>query len=349
MSPVVRTPVPSPACTLAAGLLAALAIVPLPGHRTLAGEPQAARATASATRWTMPRTPDGRPDLQGTWTHNAITPLERPKQLAEKSELTDEEFAELQVRVNEVLDGGDAIFLDDLMTAALMGNKAFRSTDRNTGNYSQVWLSDRVLEKRTSLIVDPSNGRIPALTQEAQARNAARAAARRANPPSEFEALGATTRCITMGVPSLWAGYNSYFEFVQSPDHVVLRMEMIHDARIIPIDGRPHLPDRLRQLHGDSRGRWDGDTLVVETRNFSPRSNFRGSNENLHLVERFTRIDADTIDYLMTLSDPTTWVQPWTILVKLRRSDEPIHEYACHEGNRGMEGILSAQRAAEAR
>ena len=317
-------------------LLACLLAVPV-----AAGAPQGAPSTSKPApkRWTMPRTADGHPDLEGVWANNTITPLERPKQFADKPELTDAEFAHLEKRVKEIMSGGDAIFGDDLFNNAVSGNDAFRSSDTRTGNYSQVWLSDRFVEKRTSLIVDPPNGRIPARVPQAAARQTALA------PRGPFDALGLSTRCITMGMPNLFAGYQSYFEFVQSRDYVVLRTEMIHEARIIPLDGRPHVPSSLRQWHGDSRGRWEGDTLVVDTTNFSPRSNFRGSSENLHLVERFTRVDADTIDYRIIVEDPTTWVQPWTILIKLRRANEGMFEYACHEGNYGMAAILSAQQA----
>ena len=294
--------------------------------------------------WKVPRTPDGRPDLQGTYGNNSITPLERPKEFANKPLLSDAEFAEMQKAVKDVLDGSDAPFGDELFIAAAQRNKGHRSSDRQVGNYSQVWLSDRILEKRTSQIIDPPDGRIPALSPQALERNALRAAARKANPPSQIEALGNTTRCITMGMPNLFAGYQSYFDITQGPGYVVIRTEMIHEARVIPTDGRPHIASSLRQLHGDSRGRWDGDTLVVDTTNFSPQSNFRGSSENLHLVERFTRVSPDLVEYRITAEDPTTWMRPWTILINLRRTDEPMVEYACHEGNYGMFGILSAQR-----
>jgi hypothetical protein len=299
--------------------------------------------------WKVPRTADGHPDLQGTYGNNSITPLERTKDFANKPVLNDAEFAELQQAVKEVLHGGDAPFGDELFIAAAARNKNFSSSDRQVGNYSQVWLSDRVLERRTSQIIDPPDGRIPALSPQAVQRNAERAAARKANPPSQIEALGNGTRCISMGMPNLFAGYQSYYDFVQGPDHVVIRTEMIHEARVVPTDGRPHLHSSIRQLHGNSVGRWEGDTLVVDTTNFSARSNFRGSSENLHLVERFTRVSPDLIEYRITADDPTTWVKPWTILVNLRRTDEKMFEYACHEGNYGLAGILSAQKAEAAR
>ena len=295
--------------------------------------------------WKVPRMADGVPDLQGTYGNNSITPLERPRDFANKPVLSDAEFLEMQQAVKNVLDGGDAPFGDELFMAAAARNKGHRSSDRQVGNYSQVWLSDRVLEKRTSQIVDPPDGRIPAASPDVAARNAARAAARKANPPNQLEVLGNSTRCITMGMPNLFAGYQSYFDISQGPGYVIVRSEMIHDARVIPTDGRPHLPSSIRQLHGDPRGHWEGDTLVVETTNFSSQSNFRGASENLQLVERFTRVSPDLIEWRITASDPTTWVRPWTILVNLRRTAEPLVEFACHEGNYGLSGILSAQRA----
>ena len=293
--------------------------------------------------------PDGVPDLQGTYGNNSITPLERPKDFANKPVLSDAEFAEMQQAVKDVLDGGDAPFGDELFMAAAQRNKGHKSSDRQVGNYSQVWLTDRVLERRTSQVIDPPDGRIPGPSPQVQQRNAARAAARKANPPSQIEALGNSTRCITMGMPNLFAGYQSYFDIKQGPGYVVIRSEMIHDSRVIPTDGRPHLPESIRQLHGDPRGRWEGETLVVDTTNFSSQSNFRGSSEGLHLVERFTRVSPDLIEWRITAEDPTTWVRPWTLLINLRRTDEMMVEYACHKGNYGMAAILSAQRAEAAR
>ena len=156
-----------------------------------------------------------------------------------------------------------------------------------------------------------------------------------------------TERCITFGVPRVQAAYMSYYEIVQSRDAVVFRMETIHDARVIPLDGHPHANRGIRNLLGDSRGRWDGDTLVVDTTNFSPKSNFRGAHENLHLIERFTRTSPDRLEYSFTVSDDSTWVQPWSAMIPLQRSKAPIYEYACHEGNLGLAGILAGTRAEE--
>ena len=154
-------------------------------------------------------------------------------------------------------------------------------------------------------------------------------------------------RCITYGVPNILAGYNSLFQILQTPDHVIITSELIHDTRIIPMDGRPHLPANIRQWHGDPRGRWEGDTLVVETTNFSSKSFFRGAAENLHLTERYTRVDAETLAWEIRVRDETSFASPWTILIYLKSSPDPIFEYACHEGNFAMEGILKGAAAAE--
>ena len=300
--------------------------------------------------WTMPRTQDGQPDLQGVWANNVATPLERPEELAEKEALTDEELAGLKARAARLFDGqGDAAFGDSVFKTALVAADDFTSTDVATGNYNQFWLAERNFDRRTSLIVDPPNGRIPALTKDGQARVAARAEARlRHAVGPEDRAL--TERCISFGVPRLGAGYNSYYQILQTPGYVVIRMETIHDVRVIPLDGTPHFSDGVRQWHGDSRGHWEGDTLVVDTTNFSPKSTFRefsGSAENLHTIERFTRVGPDTLQYEVTVDDPTAWTAPWTVMIPLRQSPDQIYEFACHEGNIGMHGILAGARALE--
>ena len=200
----------------------------------------------------------------------------------------------------------------------------------------------------TSLIVDPADGRIPPETPEAQARRAALAEQRRLHPADGPESRGLSERCLTFGVPRFQAAYSSVYQIVQSPSHVVFRMETIHEARIIPIDGRPHVSDAIRQWMGDSRGHWEGDTLVVDTKGFSPKAAFMGVSRDLHLVERFTRISANTLQYDATMSDPRTWTRPWTARILFKRTDEPLLEYACHEGNVGLFGILSGARKLEA-
>ena len=297
--------------------------------------------------WTVPRTAEGRPDLQGVWANNSATPLERPEQWADKTALTDEELAAYRAAAAEVTASGlDAVFGDQLAAAALAGIRDVDSYD-STGNYNQFWLVERDFDNRTSLIVDPPNGRVPARTPDAER------AGRGLPPPIIAEKADTwadrplSERCVTFGVPSLFAGYNSYYQIFQSPDHAVVLMEMIHDARVIPIDGPPHPDQSIRQLHGDSRGRWEGDTLVVETTNYSKLGAFWSASEDITVIERFTRVGPDTLQYEITFNDPTTWSQPWTVMIPLRRSEDPLFEYACHEGNLGMEGILAGYRAEE--
>jgi hypothetical protein len=287
--------------------------------------------------------------------NNSATPLERPKALEGKQFLTDEEVADLRKRAARLFDGsgtsdaagGDAFFL-----ALLANPERYRNPNATGGDNG----FERVIENRTSLVVDPPDGRIPALTPEGQERVARRPAPAGGGQrlPGGPEDLSNSLRCITYGTPRLGTGATNsggalgYYQIVQAPGYVVLTLEAIHEARVIPLDGRPHLPESIRQVGGDSRGRWDGSTLVVETTNFSPLSNFMGSAEQLHLVERFTRVSADTIDYEITVSDPTTWTKPWTTLIHLRQRQDLIYEYACHEGNDVvMKGMLLGARAQE--
>ena len=307
----------------------------------------AASLSAQKAQWKVPRTVDGQPDLQGTWANNMATPLERPADFAGRPTFTDAELALLKARSARLLNGeGDAAFGDNLFSALLANPDKFVSVDGRTGDYNQFWLPDRVFESRTSLITDPPDGKIPALTPAARQRVAAEAAAR-PELPTGPEDRSMTERCITFGIPRVQAAYMSYYEIVQSRDTVVFRMETIHDARIIPLDGRPHPGRGVHNLLGDSRGHWEGDTLVVDTTNFSSKSNFRGSHENLHLIERFTRTGPDRLEYAFTVADDTTWVQPWSAMIPMQRSRQPIYEYACHEGNLGLAGILSGTRAEE--
>ena len=317
-----------------------LAVVPVAGQKT----------------WTPPLTPYGQPDLQGVWENKSATPLERPKELAGRPFLTDQEVAELKKRAARIFDvngnadfaGGDNYFL------ALLANPQQYVNPNVTGSVTAM--VERDLENRTSLIVDPADGKIPSLTPEARKRTAdspaPNAAPRR--PAAGPEDLPNALRCITYGMPRLGvtnlnaAGPLGYYQIVQAPGYVVLFLEAIHETRIIPLDGRPHLAEGVRQWSGDSRGRWEGNTLVVDTTNFSPKSNFLGAAENLHVVERFTRVAADTINYEIALNDPTTWTGPWTAVIRLKRTADKIYEYACHEGNfQTMEGILGAARADE--
>ncbi len=301
---------------------------------------------AQESGWTAPRTPDGHPDLQGVWANNNITPLERPEAWAGKSELTDEEVAALRIAAANAVGDGDALFGDQLVLAAIEGIEA-TSYDPTTGNYNQFWIADRDFTNQTSLIIDPPDGRVPDLVPEARERFREAAEYRRTHPADSYTDRPLSERCVTYGVPRLGAGYNSYYQVFQSKDYVVILHEMNHDARLIPLTGLPHVDDDVRQLHGDSRGHWEGDTLVVETKNFSKTANFRGSSDGLHMIERLTRESPEVLRYEVTITDPSVWTEPWTVSIPLAYSTEPMFEYACHEGNIGMEGILAGHRAEE--
>ena len=308
-------------------------------------------ARGQATAQSLPRTVDGQPDLQGVWDNNNATPLERPKELAGRAFLTEQEVAALKRKAGELFNGqtdaafGDQIFLSVL--ANVQGSKSgFTSTDGRTGDYSSVWLVERDWDNRTSLITDPPDGRLPAMTPLAQQKQQTAAAARnrRAEGPED---RSLSERCITFGSPRLQAGYNSYFQILQSPKTVVIVMETIHDARVIPLDGAPHLPSNVQTWLGDSRGRWEGDTLVVDTTNYRPGVFMNVSTDKLHVVERFTRTSADVLKWEITVDDPGAWTKPWTAMIPLHYSKDAIFEYACHEGNSGLEGILAGARAEE--
>jgi hypothetical protein len=315
------------------GLAIALAIGPLLQPILFAQ----ARGTAKPTG---PRTPDGRPDLQGNWSFATITPLERPTNLADKAVLTDQEAAEFEQQV---------------AARAKQDEGRQRGTAADVSRaYNDFWYDrgTRVAGTRqSSIVVDPPNGRIPPLTAEGQARADARQAARRLRGPAdgpEDRALG--ERCIlgfNAGPPFTPSAYNNNIQIVQTRDYVMIMTEMVHDARIVPLDGRPHLPPTSRLWMGDSRGRWDGDALVVETTNFSEKNLYRGATGNLRLVERFSRSAEGTLIYEFTINDPATWTAPWTGRVPLEKIDEQLYEYACHEANYGMEGILKGTRAEE--
>ncbi|HEY1305108.1 MAG TPA: hypothetical protein VGF24_16240 [Vicinamibacterales bacterium] len=304
-----------------------------------------------AAQWTPPRAADGHPSLEGVWENNSATPLERPAALANKPRLTDEELASMQRRAKAIYGpDADAVFGDALYLSLLTQSAAGRLGA--TGTYAQNWLPDRYFEHRTSLIVDPTDGKLPKATPEGERARAA-ALGRFARRPASAQDMTLTDRCIHYGFPDLFAAYMSVYRIVQTPDYVVIQMEKIHDARIIPLDGRPHIPSSFREYLGDSRGRWDGDTLVVETRNFHPNGNPMGgyftlSDQNLHLVERFKRVAADTLEYTFTVDDPTMWTKPWTAMINWKQSRGEVHEYACHEGNYSMRGMLSAARAEDA-
>ncbi len=301
-----------------------------------------------AANWNPPRTPDGHPDLQGIWTSATLTPLERPPELAGKQVLTPAEAAAYgsQLLQQDNRDRRDGPAGADLGRA-----------------YNEAWF-DRgtkvVGTRRTSLIVDPPDGRVPPLTPEARKKLDATRASAVLHPADGPEDRPLAERCLlwpTAGPPMLPGAYNNNYEIVQAPGVVAILVEMIHDTRIIPVDGRPHLPQNIRQWMGDPRGHWEGDTLVVETTNFTDktsdvgagmvRATFRGSDDKLRLIERFTRVDADKLLYEFTVDDPTAFTKPWTAQIPMTRSSGPLFEYACHEGNYAMRSVLGGARAEE--
>ena len=300
-------------------------------------------ASQTATRidgWAPARTPWGVPDLRGVWDFRTLTALERPRELGEKAVLSAEEAVAYERRTVAELDK-DRRTEDGLSL----------QTDVATA-YNQFWWdygTQLTEDRRTSLIVDPADGRIPVLTPHAKARaDAARAARQR--PAHGPEDRSVAERCIlgfNAGPPVNPSAYNNNIQLFQTPDHVVILTEMVHDARIVPLDGRLPLPAEVRQWKGDSRGRWSGNTLVVETTNFTDKTNFRGSGENLHLVERFTLISADTLLYEYTIDDPDSFTRSWSAALPMKRTDAPLFEYACHEGNYGMFNLLAGARAEE--
>jgi hypothetical protein len=299
---------------------------------------QAPARMATAPNRAIPRTPWGAPDLQGVWEGRSNTPLERPNELAGKEFLTEEEAAALdrQAAEKDNLDRRDG----------QLGS----STDVNLG-YNQFWREQpsKVRGRRTSLIVDPPDGKIPPLTPAAKQKDAARAERRRMHPADGPEDRGLFERCLLGlgGLPRLVGGSNSNLQIFQTPDYVAVVHEMIHEARIIPLDGRGHAPQNIRQWLGDSRGHWEGDTLVVDTTNFVDMTDYRRSSERLHLVERFTRVDAGTLSYEVTIDDPTTFTRPWTAVLPMPKAEGTIFEYACHEGNYGLSNQLSGARSEE--
>jgi hypothetical protein len=309
--------------------------------------------------WRVPRTADGHPDLQGVWANNTATPMERPKELAGRTQLSDEEVVAMQKKAAELYNGkGDAAFGDTIFQtvyAAVKGTapasgphvKAANEFDGGTGDYSSEWIVAREWDNRTSLITDPPDGKLPAMTPDGIARRNAGFAAmmRPAAVPAD---RGLQERCITFGSPQLIAGYQSYTQILQTSTSAIVLTEMIHDARVIPLDGRPHVPSTVRQWMGDSRGHWEGDTLVVDTTNYKPKSFMAASSEKLHVIERFTRTGPESLKYEITIDDPGTWTKPWSLMIPLKESSNPIFEYACHEGNVGLAGILAGARAEEA-
>ncbi len=292
-----------------------------------------------------PLTAWGAPDLRGIWDFRTITPLERPKNLAGKQVHTQIEADQLEERTAQRRIEADSPAIPE----RCIGSPNFVDC---IGSYNQLWFdrgTEVTADRRTSLIVDPPEGRIPPLTPEARKRSDAVAEIRR-RPPRGPEDRRVGTRCIVgfnSGPPMSPSAYNNNMQLFQTPRYVAILNEMVHDVRIIPLDGRTHLPSHMRQWMGDSRGRWEGHTLVVDTTNLTDQTMFKGSGKNLHVVERFSRVDADTLRYEYTIDDPESFERSWTAVVPMRRTEGPIFEYACHEGNYGMFNILSGARAAE--
>ena len=291
-------------------------------------------------KWMPPKTAWGVPDLRGVWDFRTITPLERPRQLGEKTRFTDDEAAEFQVREldrrNKDRRASDGI-----------------SAEQDVRNaYNQFWWdygTELTEDRRTSLIVDPPDGRIPAMSPDARARYGEIRSAR-ARAPHGPEDRGVAERCIlgfNAGPPFTPSAYNNNVHIFQTPGYTVLLIEMVNDARIVPMDGRAHLPGHIRQWRGDARGSWEGNTLVVESRNFTEKTTFRGTGKNLRLIERFTRVGPDRVVYEYTIDDPESFEKPWTAVIPMKKTDEPMYEYACHEGNYSMYTMLEGARLAE--
>jgi hypothetical protein len=314
--------------------------------------PSGKKQAAAAPAWRPPRATDGHADLQGIWNYSTITPLERPTDLAGKEYLTDEEAAAIAKLEADNRSRANPATLDEARR-----NPGFGAGLEAPLAYEfRIWW-DRgtvVKTRRTSLVVDPPNGRLPPMTQDGQKRQAAERERRRLHPSDGPEDRSAGDRClvgINAGPPMLPNTYNNNVQIVQVPGFVVFHNEMIHAARIVRTDGRPHA--NVRQWAGDSRGRWEGDTLIVDTTNFSAdtdfvaAASFRGASRNLHLIERFTRVAADTLLYEFTVDDPATWTGAWTVQLPMTKTDDPIFEYACHEGNYSMANILKGARVEE--
>ena len=299
----------------------------------LAGQARA----APPERPNAPRTTWGTPDLQGVWSTSTVTPFERPAAFEGQEFLTEEEAAEFAERVVSVRN-------------ADVRSEGVSDVTSAYNNHWYDWGTQFVSTRRTSLVIEPPTGRVPALTAAGKERVAGSIPIfgfQDGRNPGSWLERGLWERCITRGVPNVMlpTAYNNHYQIFQTPGHVVILAEMIHDARIIPLDGTAPLPGSIRQWMGNSRGSWEGETLVVETSNFTHKTTYRGAAENLHLIERFSRLDADTLLYRVTIQDPTSFTQPWTVELPATKMAEPIYEYSCHEGNYSMANALSGSLA----
>ena len=312
----------------------------------------AASQTRTLSDTDPPRTVWGAPDFRGTWDFRTMIPLERPSVFEGKEFLTEEEAAEFEQRT---------------LQARNNDNRSSNAAADVEGAYNDFWWDwgDNLTDNRTSLITDPPDGKIPSLMEGAVRLNGTRSFSERpvrtrimiGSPVHGPEDLGLSERCIlgfSSGPPILPSAYNNNLQVFQTPDYVVILTEVIHEVRVVPLDGRPHLPGRIKQWLGDSRGRWEGDTLVVETTNYSDKTgSFNtltaswGYGTKLHLIERFRRVNATTLNYEFTVSDPETFTRSFTASIPMKMTEGPIYEYACHEGNYAMEGMLAGARASE--
>jgi hypothetical protein len=328
-------------------LVSALVLLMLP----VAGQTPAPKTAAPAVKatWTPPRTPDGQPDFQGVWTNNSVTPLQRPKELAGKEFYTDSELAAVRQKQLERYE------LDEKEGEPAANHSGVEGAAPETVHYDHAqfgldWLQSKLnWNRRTSLIVGP-DGTIPPLTPEARDRRATRVAAAKGHELDGPENRPLEARCIAranVGPPLLPTRYNSNFQIVQGPGYVAIETEEIHDARVIATNGRPHLAKSVHQWMGDSVGHWDGNTLVVDTTNFTDRTPFPGA-QNLHVIERITRPDEDTLLYQFTVEDPGMWTKPWSGEVPITRMKGQLYEYACNEANYGLENTLRGARVADA-
>ena len=330
-------------------------LMPVPAS----GQGQAQSDPDTTSTWTAPRTPDGRPDLQGLYTTQTFTPLERPEHLAAKEFYTEEEWSALQAQLTA--EGVDPLARSAInLDSAEERETRLYQTNRDDGSYvhydNELWLRTAVPKglssQRTSLITDPPDGQVPPLTPAARQRAAAARDARRQRGAFDgYETRPLSERCIVWphnGPPMLPPAYIDIHQIFQTPDYVVLFTEMNNNSpRIIPLDGRPFISDKIRQFPGDSRGHWEGDTLVVESKNFTDKTRFQGSSENLHVMERFTRVGADRILYEFTVDDPTSWTSPWSAEIPIVKTEGPMFEYACHEGNYDVRHLLEIYRNLE--
>ena len=304
-----------------AGLIVGCAVV------SLGAQNKTKQAYAAKTAW-------GDPDLQGVWDYKTITPLERPANFGDRQFLNDEEVARLEANAAKRLDSPP----DENTPTGLVHAPYMTDPGRKVDE-----------DRRTSLIVDPSDGHIPPLTPDAQRRLATRRGGGRDGGTDGPENRSSLERCITWGLPTaiLPGLYNNNIRILQGPGYVTITHEMVHDTRIVPLDGRPNLSSKIHQWFGDSRGHWEGNTLVVETGNFSDKTNYRGSGATLHMLEHFTRTGKNSIEYRLTVDDPTTWTKSWTVEEHMRTSEGDLYEYACHEGNYGLHNILEEARDAD--